>query len=120
MKAHRGASLLIIVLAAVLAMASCRSHMATISLLNTSKEPVSTIIVDYPSATFGKDKLAPTETFSSRVKLTDTGPIKVQFTDAKGATHHHTGPVVSPNAEGTVEIKLDQSDAMITNHLTGH
>ena len=94
--------------------------MVTISLLNTSKEPVTTIIIDYPSATFGKDKLAPSETFSSPVKLTDTGPIKVQFTDAKGTTHHHTGPVVLPNAEGTIEIKLDQSDAMITSHLIGH
>jgi hypothetical protein len=120
MKTYRGTRLSIIVLTAFFAMAGCRSHMVTISLLNTSKEPVSTVIVDYPSATFGKDKLAPSETFSSPVKLTDTGPIKVQFTDAKGTTHHHTGPVVLPNAEGTVEIKIDQSDAMITSNLIGH
>ena len=116
MKISRSASLLVI----VLAMAGCRSHMVTISLLNTSKEPISTIIVDYPSATFGKDKLAPSETFSSPVKLIDTGPIKVQFTDVKGTIHHHTGPVVLPNAEGTIEIKLDQSDATVTSHLIGH
>jgi hypothetical protein len=116
MKTYRCAGLLVI----LLAMAGCRSHMVTISLVNTSKEAVSTVIVDYPSATFGKDRLAPSETFSSPVKLTDTGPIKVQFTDAKGATHNYTGPVVLPNAEGTVEIKLDQSGAKITSHLAGH
>ena len=97
-------------------LAGCRAHMVTIKLVNTSAEPLSTIIVDYPSATFGKDKLAPGETFSSPVKLTDTGPLKVQFTDAKGTNHTFTGPVVHRNEEGLIEVRLDQSGVVVDMH----
>ena len=94
----------------------CRAHMVTIKLVNTSASPLSTIIVDYPSATFGKDKLAPGETFSSPVKLTDAGPLKVQFTDAKGTSHTVTGPVVHRNNEGLIEIRLDQDGVVVDLH----
>jgi|SRR5947209_13790082 len=104
----------VIVLLTVAAFTGCRSHMLNIRLANTSTTPISTIIVDYPTATFGKDKLAPGETFSSPVKITDQGPLKVQFTDATGKSHNYTGPVLKPNAEGTMEIKLDQNSATIT------
>lgn len=92
-------------------LASCRSHMVTIRLVNTSSEPISTIIVDYPSATFGKDRLAPGETYSSSVKFIDTGNLKVQFTDAKGGNHTYSGPTLYRDAEGTIEVRLDQRNA---------
>jgi hypothetical protein len=97
----------------------CRAHMITIKLVNISASPLSTIIVDYPSATFGKDKLAPGETFSSPVKITDTGPLKVQFRDAGGASHIYVLPTLHPNAEGTIEISLSQSSAIAVPHLSG-
>ncbi len=92
-------------------LAGCRAHMVTIKLVNTSAEPISTIIVDYPSATFGKDRLAPGETFSSSVKFIDTGLLKVQFTDVKGGNHTYSGPTLYRDAEGTVEVRLDQNNA---------
>jgi hypothetical protein len=95
----------------VAVLAGCRSHMTTFKLINNSAEPISTIIVDYPSATFGKDKLAPNETFSSSVKVTDTGALKVQFSDAKGSHHSYTGPLLRPNAESDIEISFTQESA---------
>src|ERR1700739_409052 len=89
----------------------CRAHMVKIKLVNTSASPISTIIVDYPSATFGKDRLAPGETFSSKVKFIGTGNLKVQFTDAKGGNHTYSGPTLYRDAEGTIEIRLDQTNA---------
>ena len=97
-------------------LAGCRAHMVTIKLVNTSAGTLSTIIVDYPTATFGKDQLAPGETFSSPVKLTDTGPLKVQFVDAKGASHTVAGPVVHRNDEGLIEVRLDQNGAVVDLH----
>ncbi|HET9838034.1 MAG TPA: hypothetical protein VFR84_07350 [Candidatus Angelobacter sp.] len=97
----------------ILALTGCPAHMLTIRLVNTSPQPIATIIVDYPSATFGKDRLAPAETFSSPVKITDAGPLKVQFTDAQGAIHTYTGLKLHPNQEGSIEIKLTQSSASI-------
>ena len=93
----------------------CRAHMVTIKLINTSASPLSTIIVDYPSATFGKDKLAPGETFSSPVKLTDNGPLKVQFTDTNGRNHTYAGPVLHKNQEGIIEISFTQDKATAVN-----
>jgi hypothetical protein len=92
-------------------LAGCRAHMVTIKLVNTSAQPISTIIVDYPSATFGKDKLAPGETFSSPVKLTDDGALRVQFTDANGSSHTYTGPILHRNQEGMIEIRFTQDKA---------
>jgi hypothetical protein len=100
----------------LLTLAACRAHMLSIRLVNTSTEPLSTIIVDYPSATFGKDKLAPRESFASPVKITDNGPLKVQFTDANGAIHTYTGLKLHPNQEGSIEIKLDQTSASVEQH----
>jgi hypothetical protein len=106
----KAAQIMVALLLAAL-LAGCRSHMVTIRLVNTSTEPISTIIVDYPSATFGKDKLAPGETFSSSVKFVDTGKLKVQFTDARGSNHTYSGPTLYRDAEGTIEIRLDQNNA---------
>lgn len=99
-------------------LAGCRAHMVKISLVNTSASPLSTIIVDYPSATFGKDKLAPGETFSSTVKLTDDGPLKVQFTDANGGNHAYTGPMLHKSEEGSIDIRVDQNAAVAEAHVS--
>src|SRR5215475_12146465 len=96
----------------VLTLSGCRARMVTFKLVNTSAQPISTIIVDYPSATFGKNKLAPGEVFSSTVKLTDTGAIKVQFVDAQGAGHNYVGPVLHKDDLGSLEIKLNQTGAV--------
>lgn len=98
-------------------LAGCRAHMVKIKLVNTSAAPLSTIIVDYPSATFGKDKLAPGETFSSSVKITDDGAIKIQFTDANGGNHTSTGPELHKNQEGMIEIRFTQDKATANVNL---
>lgn len=98
-------------------LAGCRAHMVTIKLINTSAQPISTIIVDYPSATFGKDKLAPGETFSSPVKLTDDGALKIQFTDANGGNHTSSGPTLHKSQEGIIEIRFTQDKATANVHL---
>jgi hypothetical protein len=108
----------VILLIALAAMAGCRAHMVKINLVNTSAGPLSTIIVDYPSATFGKDKLGPSETFSSTVKLTDDGPLKVQFTDANGKNHSYTGPMLHKSEEGSIDIKFDQNTAVAEVHVS--
>ncbi|HWG39988.1 MAG TPA: hypothetical protein VN658_05530 [Candidatus Acidoferrales bacterium] len=100
-------------------LAGCRAHMVTIKLVNTSASPLSTIIVDYPSATFGKDKLAPGESFSSSVKLTDDGPLKVQFTDANGGNHTYTGPMLHKSEEGSIDIRFNQNAAVAETHIRG-
>ena len=107
MKSFRFAAALVF----VIAMAGCRAHVVKIILTNTSAEPIKTIIVDYPSATFGKDTLAPRETYFSLVKPTDKGPIKVRFTDAQGASHAYASISLQQGDDGSVNIKLTQTSA---------
>lgn len=111
----RSAALFIV----LVALAGCRAHMITITLINTSAQPISTIIVDYPTATFGKDKLAPAESFSSPVKITDDSALKVQFTDANGGNHTYTGPVLHRNQEGSIYIRFDQNGAVAQTNVAG-
>ena len=95
----------------LVAVAGCRAHVVKISLINTSSEPIKTIIVDYPNATFGKDTLAPGETYFSLVKPLDKGPIKVRFTDAQGTSHDYESISLQQNDDGSVNIKLSQTSA---------
>ena len=103
----------------VLSLAGCRSRVVKVSLTNISAEPVSTIIVDYPTATFGKNKLAPRETFSYGIKPLETGMLKVQFTDAKGAIHSYSGTTLHKDDEGTLDVKIGQNGAVVIPNIAG-
>ena len=107
MKSFRASALLII----LLALAGCRAHVVKISLTNTSAQPIKTIIVDYPNATFGKDTLAPGETYFSLIKPLDQGPIKIRFTDAQGTNHSYQSISLQQGDDGSVNIKLTQTAA---------
>jgi len=104
----------------LIALAGCRAHVVKISLTNTSAQPIKTIIVDYPNATFGKDALAPGATFSYTIKPLETGPLKIQFTDAKGASHAYVGPALQKNDEGSIDVKIDENGAVAEANIAGH
>jgi len=89
----------------------CRSRVIKITVVNSSAEKISNIVIDYPGATFGISSLAPDKTFPYSIKPNATGPLKIQFTNAHGADRNSTGPVVQKNDEGSVEIRLTQDGA---------
>jgi hypothetical protein len=104
-------TLRILIVLASFGAAGCRSHVIKVNVVNSSAQPVSTVIVDYPDATFGVNSLAPGKTFPYVIKPTGTGPLKVQFTDTQGKSHTVTGPTVHKGDEGAIEIKLSQDSA---------
>ncbi len=89
----------------------CRSRVIKVTLTNTSEQMLSAIIVDYPSATFGVNTLAPGKTFQYTIKPLDSGTLKIQFADANGKTHNVTGPLVKKGQEGTIAIRITQDSA---------
>ena len=109
MKPFRLISLFILLIALV----GCRAHVVKVNLINTSTDVVKTIIVDYPTATFGKDKLAPGETFSYSIKPLETGMMKVQFTDAQGGIHDYTGTALHKNDDGVLMVNISQSGVIV-------
>jgi hypothetical protein len=107
----RGDSRLALVLMLVLAATGCRSRVIRVSLTNTSELPLSAIVVDYPSATFGVNTLAPGKTFEYTIKPVNSGALKIQFTNANGKVHAVTGPDVKKGQEGTIAIRINQDSA---------
>jgi hypothetical protein len=98
-------------------LAGCHAHVVRVTLRNTSTDIVKTIIVDYPTATFGKDKLSPGETFSYAIKPLETGMIRVQFTDAQGSIHTYNGTTLHKNDDGSLEVKFSQSGIVVEPSL---
>jgi len=96
----------------VLAVVGCRSRVIKVSLTNTSAQPLSAIIVDYPNATFGVNALAPGKTFQYTIKPLDNGALKIQFADANGKSHSMRGPAVRKGQEGTIQINFTQDSAL--------
>jgi hypothetical protein len=101
----------------ILTLAGCRSRVVKVNLINTSTAPVKTIIVDYPTATFGKDTLAPGATFSYVIKPLESGMLKIQFTDAKGAIHSYSGTTLHKNDDGVLDVNINQNGAVVTANL---
>jgi len=93
-------------------LAGCRSHVIHVTLVNTSQQPVSTIVVDYPQATFGVNMLAPGQTFLYSIKPVEAGALKVQFTDAQGVKHSSFWPMLHKGDEGSIQVKFTQDSAM--------
>jgi hypothetical protein len=102
------------ILAAALSLGitGCRSHVVKVNLINVSQQPVTTIVVDYPGATFGKNQLDPGKTYLYPVKPVETGPLKIQFADANGKMHTALGPELHKNDDGSVEVRFDQEKAV--------
>jgi hypothetical protein len=116
MKFVRLISLLIL----LIALSGCRSHVIKVNLINVSNDVVKTIIVDYPTATFGKDKLSPGETFSYAIKPLETGMMKIQFSDAQGTIHSYLGTTVHLNDEGELDVNLSQNGAVVKATIGAH
>ena len=99
------------------ALCGCRARIVDINLTNTSPETLKTIIIDYPTATFGKDKLGPNETFHYSIKPVDTGMLKIQYTDVLGTIHTYTGTPLHKGDRGTIEVNINQGGVLVKASL---
>ncbi|WP_074655670.1 hypothetical protein [Terriglobus roseus] len=97
-------------LGASVALIGCHSHYIQATITNASDAPLNVVQVDYPSASFGTQLLAPGASFHYRFKLLGSGNIKVSFTDAARQDHAQTGPWLNEGQEGTLEITLPSQD----------
>ncbi len=90
----------------LVAVTGCRSHHVEITVENRTGATVQLLEVDYPSASFGADSLAPGANFRYRIQIRGSGPVKVQYTGAGGSQPHITGPSLSEGEEGQLQIVL--------------
>lgn len=101
-----------IVLLASLCLTGCHSHFVETEIVNASGSPVTLLEVDYPSASFGKDRLGSGSTYHYRFKILGQGPTKVLWTDGAHVDHSVPGPLLHEGQEGTLTITLTESTAI--------
>jgi hypothetical protein len=100
-------------------LAGCHSAHIDATLSNRTAGPLTLIEVDYPSASFGTQTLAPGADFHYRFKVLGSGPATVQWTDAANHDHKSTGPTFQESDEGNLAIVFNPAgDVVWSEQLT--
>ena len=87
--------------------------------------PLSLIEVDYPSASFGTQALAPGQDFHYRFKVLGSGATTILWTDAAHQDHKNSGPPLREGDDGTLTITFNSSanptwNLQLLNRTVGH
>ncbi|HZB89132.1 MAG TPA: hypothetical protein VE291_10770 [Terracidiphilus sp.] len=94
-------------LAAALLLSGCRSYRIDATVENRTGTDLELLEVDYPSASFGADKLPSGADYRYRLEVRGTGPVKVQYTvHATQTMHQASGPALADKETGAIEIVL--------------
>ncbi|MDR3734832.1 MAG: hypothetical protein P4L10_04760 [Acidobacteriaceae bacterium] len=93
--------------AAALLLTGCTSPYVVTTVANRTGGDITVMQIDYPSASFGTEKLANDADFHYRFKLQGSGPIKLSYTDAAHHDHTITGPSLIEGQRGTLRITID-------------
>jgi hypothetical protein len=96
----------------------CHSAYIETTVTNHTAQPIQLLEVDYPSASFGTQNLAPGASFHYRFKILGSGPTKLLYTDATHQDHTSSGPALTEGQEGTLTITLEPSTTQW--HLAEH
>lgn len=104
----RSAFISVSALSLTLAVATgCHSANVAATVVNNTPEPIPLIEVDYPSASFGTENLAPGHEFHYRFKILGAGPTKLLYTDSSHRDHTVNGPTLSEGMEGQLRIVIE-------------
>jgi hypothetical protein len=97
--------------ACLLVITGCHSTHVMATVSNHTNQPILLLEVDYPSASFGTQNLAPGADFHYRFKVLGTGNMHLIYTDQAHHDHKADGPYLNENADGPVHITIE-SDAV--------
>jgi hypothetical protein len=86
---------------------ACHSYHVDATIENRTGAPIQLLEADYPSASFGIDKLAPDAKFQYRFQVRGSGPLKVSYTAPNGQSVQISGPTLAEGQQGTLEIDLE-------------
>jgi hypothetical protein len=92
--------------AILLTATGCRSPYIEATISNHTAQPLELLEVDYPSASFGAQNLAPGADFHYRFKVLGEGPTKLLYTDSAHHDHKSDGPPFKEGAEGRLAIVI--------------
>ncbi len=90
----------------LVATTGCHSPYVSANVTNRTSTPIDLLEVDYPSASFGTQNLAPGAHFTYRFKVLGSGQMKIVYTDSAHHDHTATGPTLHEGAEGPLAIDI--------------
>ncbi|WP_263365699.1 hypothetical protein [Edaphobacter bradus] len=108
----------LLVLSSLLVAAGCHSPYVEATVSNQTSQPIQLIEVDYPSASFGAQSLAPGQDFHYRFKVLGEGKMKLTYTDSTNHEHKFDGPSLHEGAEGPLTITISPDGAHWQPHFT--
>ena len=90
----------------LIATVGCHSPYVATTISNRTTQPIELLEVDYPSASFGTQNLAPGADFHYRFKVLGSGSMKLLYTDSTHQDHKSDGPFLKEGAEGPLNIVI--------------
>ena len=96
----------------------CHSAMIQTTVHNSTGGVLQLIEVDYPSASFGTQGLAPGADFRYRFKVLGSGALKILYTDQSGKELTGTGPELHEGLEGQLLIEVGDRGVVWSPKLT--
>lgn len=97
-------AVLMVSLAASFGASGCHSAYVNATVSNRSASTISLVQVEYPSASFGTQSIAPGQDFKYRFKVLGSGNMKITYTDTAQVEHKFTGPELKEGNEGSLGI----------------
>jgi hypothetical protein len=97
---------ILVICAFVLAASGCKSYWIDADIENQTGQPIHELEVDYPTASFGTNTLAPGAAMHYRFQTRGTGPVKVEYTFGDGKTTHAQGITLEEHQQGQLTIRL--------------
>lgn len=103
----------LVALLALFCLTGCHSPYISATISNRAAQPVTLVELDYPSASFGTQSIAPGQDFKYRFKVLGSGPTTILWTDAAGHNQKNTGPSLQEGDEGTLGVAFGASGSPI-------
>jgi len=90
----------------MLASVGCKSYWIDARIENQTGQTVHEVEVDYPSASFGTNGLAPGAAFQYRFQIRGSGAIQVDYKSGDGKATHAQGLTLTEHQQGQLTIRL--------------
>ena len=88
----------------LLAVIGCKSPHVAAVITNSTRQPIDLLEVDYPSASFGTQSLAPGAVFRYSFKVIGSGNISLTYTTNNFHDKKSKGPFLQEGDEGPLQI----------------
>jgi hypothetical protein len=92
--------------ATLLAATACHSYHIDTTIENRTGTDIQLLEVDYPSASFGADRIATGAVYHYRFQVNGSGPLKISYTAADGKQVQIAGPTLAERQQGQLKIVL--------------